>query len=309
MGHLVNIAFQGGTHGNYLRFCIDKFSTLTSEVVGTPFTENNTSHNDLYYSGSVNVYEPGRMECKFQNTHEPHVLITIDEKDLVFIDRWITIRAGDQKVDTNKDMISVSSDFLSRFTWLEEFRKYYNIDLTKNKLPKFIMRDYYKLSFLDPNKNGFIINNKVLRENKPSNTFEFPVSCFWDKDKFAETLKNMDKHLDLKINIDGCLSVHDTFLNGLNFLETRHRVDKVINAIQEKQDMDIRDLDTVEQAYVSAWIEKNHKFVVVPLCNQFFRSTDEIINWLSHYPQQYKAMNPNLPTFNDIPNPFHLWNL
>ena len=44
MGNIVNIAFQGGTHGNYLRFCIDKFSTLTKSLEGTPFTENNTSH-------------------------------------------------------------------------------------------------------------------------------------------------------------------------------------------------------------------------------------------------------------------------
>ena len=73
--------------------------------------------------------------------------------------------------------------------------------------------------------------------------------------------------------------------------------------------MDIIHLDIVEQAYISAWIEKNYEFVVVPACDQFFQSTAEIINWLKHYPEHYKAMNPNLPTFNNIPNPFHLWNL
>ena len=309
MANIVNIAYQGGTHGNYLRFCIDKFSTLTPKLEGTPFTENNTSHVDLDYSGSVDRYHPEKNYPHFQNTNESHILITVDKEDLLFLERWVTMRAGDYKVDVSADLVSVHHVFLDNFPWKDKFKKYYNIDLTKKSIPKFIMRDFYKLSFIDPDKNGFVVLDKVLRENKPSNTFEFPVSCFWDKDKFIDVLEKMNKELDLKIDINECLSTHSLFLDRLNFLETKHRALEVTKAIQNKQDIDIQNLDTVEQAYVSAWIEKNHEFVSVPLCNQFFRSTGEIVNWLKHYPQHYKAMNPNLPTFNNIPNPFHLWNL
>ena len=308
MKRLVNIAFQGGTHGNYLRFCIDKFSTLTPEIEGTPFTKNNTSHVDLNNSDSVVRYHPEELYPHFRNTNEPHILITVDEEDLLFIERWVTMRAGDHKVDVLKNLVSVHSSFLQNFPWKDKFKKYYDIDLTKNSIPKFLMRDFYKLSFIDPDKNGFIIADKVLRENKPSNTFEFPISCFWDKDKFFSTLKQASEQLNLNLDLTD-KTIHDSFMGRLNFYNTKHRASDVIQAIQDKQDIDIQNLDTVEQAYVSAWIEKNHKFVIVPLCNQFFRSTDEIFSWLEHYPQHYKAMNPNLPTFNDIPNPFHLWNL
>jgi hypothetical protein len=309
MGNIVNIAFQGGTHGHYLRFCIDKFSKLTPELIGTPFTKNNTLHNTLKYSGSVNRYHPEENYPHFQNTSEPHILITVDEEDLLFLERWVTMRAGDFNVDVSEDLVSVHLNFLQKFPWIDKFKKYYNIDLTKKSIPKFIMRDFYKLSFIDPDKNGFVMLDKVFRENKPSNTFEFPVSCFWDKDKFIDVLEKINEELNLKIDINGCLSTHGLFLNKLNFLETKYRASEVTKAIQNKKDIDIQNLDTVEQAYVSAWIEKNHEFVIVPLCNKFFNTTGEIINWLEHYPQHYKAMNPNLPTFNNIPNPFHLWNL
>ena len=33
------------------------------------------------------------------------------------------------------------------------------------------------------------------------------------------------------------------------------------------------------------------------------------MDYLKYYPEHYKAMNPNLPKFNGIPNPFYLWNL
>ena len=70
--------------------------------------------------------------------------------------------------------------------------------------------------------------------------------------------------------------------------------------------MDISNLDTVEQAYVAAWIERNHDYITIPFTNYFFTKVSEINQWLDLYPQHYKAMNPNLPTFNGIANPFHL---
>jgi len=93
----------------------------------------------------------------------------------------------------------------------------------------------------------------------------------------------------------------------LPWLKTKHRINNVIEAIKQKIEMDISNLDIVEQAYLSAWIEKHNDFVVVPNCNSFFKTTSEITNWLKYYPQHYKAMNPNLPTFNNIANPFYLW--
>jgi hypothetical protein len=301
----VNITYQGGTHGSYLRFCIDKFSRLTPTLEGTPFTDNNTSHNPLQYSEKISLYHPGDH---FENTDRPHILITVDVEDLLFLERWVTIRAADNNISTNQNMITLNTQFLDAFKWKAVFQKYYNIDISKNSIPKFLMRDFYKLSFLDPNKNGFIQSDKSLRKNKPKNTFEFPVSCFWDTDKFFSTLRDADKALSLDLDLSD-MSIHKTFLDKLHFLKSRHRVYDIIENIEQKKDMNISDIDTVEQAYISAWLEKTHDFVSVPLVNYFFQSTSEIIKWIEYYPQHYKAMNPNLPTFNGIPNPFHLWNL
>ena len=71
-------------------------------------------------------------------------------------------------------------------------------------------------------------------------------------------------------------------------------------------DYDISKIDTVEQAYISAWIEKNYDYILVNLPNYFFKNTLEIIDWIKHYPEHYKAVNPNLPVFNEYPNPFYL---
>lgn len=277
---------------------------------GTPFTANHTSHKDLRYSKKINRYHPDDSAPYFKNKNQPHILITVDTKSLLFIERWVTLRAGDLKIDTNKDIIEFNRDFIMKFRWDITFKKYYNIDISGNDIciPRFLMRDFYKLSFLDRNKNGFITFDKILRENKPKNTFEFPVSDFWDTDKFFSTLKKADSMLSLNLDLSD-KSIHETFLNELHFLKSKNRANDVIKKIIEKKDVSTSELDTVEQAYVSAWIEKHHEFVTVPLTNSFFSTTGEIAYWLKHYPKHYKAMNPNLPKFNNIPNPFYLWNL
>ena len=100
--------------------------------------------------------------------------------------------------------------------------------------------------------------------------------------------------------------MYDLFVKNIKQYNTRNRCETIIEALKNGENMDISEIDTVEQAYLSAWIEKNYRFVIVPLTNSFFKNTREILMWLEWYPQHYKAMNPNLPTFNGIPNPFYL---
>ena len=52
MDTILRIAYQGGTHGNFLRYCLDRFSRLTPEIKELPFTNLGTSHNPIEYSGA-----------------------------------------------------------------------------------------------------------------------------------------------------------------------------------------------------------------------------------------------------------------
>ena len=307
MGNIANITYQGGTHGRFLTFFLDKFSRRTPEISHSPFTKAGTSHNGKeMLSGKFPDWHPlADGKNYFKNTNEPHVMITVEPEDLLNIERSVTTRAGDLNVDTNNDNVAITSDFLDHFPWADKCAEMYNLDLTTHTIPRFIMRDFYKKSFLYPEQNGFIVIDRAMRNDKPAKCFEFPVSHIWNKDKFIKTINTLDKELDLQLDIPD-YTIHDTFRAKFPPLATEHRTKDAIDHIKNKQDMDISDLDTVEQAYLASWIEKNYDFITVPLTNYFFQSTREICQWLEYYPQEYKAMNPNLPIFNGIPNPYHL---
>ena len=318
MANIVNIAYQGGTHGNFLRYFIDRFSALTPEITELPFLSNGNSHNpNIKYSDLIDRYHPEHHDNQFINTNEPHIFITITEDDTHYLYRFMYTRDGDSgckdiKVKLNSEYVEFTSD-LTEIS-LEKIKKLYNLkSLSSGKivLPRYIVRDFFKLHYLDNSKDGILQDNIQLRKIAPKNTFFFPVDAFWNHEKFLKYIKECNLKLDLNLLTADAQAptLHLLFLKNLHVFQTRNRCKTIFNKILNKEDFDISNIDIVEEAYISAWIEKNYEFVIVPLTNSFFKSTREIVDWLEHYPQHYKAMNPNLPTFNDIPNPFHLWNL
>ena len=65
-------------------------------------------------------------------------------------------------------------------------------------------------------------------------------------------------------------------------------------------------LDVSTEGFIYAEMEKANDFIQMPLTNRFFRDTDEMKQFIDYYPEHYKAMNPNMPKFNGIPNPYYL---
>lgn len=309
--HLISIAFQAGTHGNFLRYFIDRFSKLTPDIKDLAFTENGTSHNCIKYSNLIDRYHPLKYPPYFKNITIPHIFISIDEDDILFLQRIVHMRAGDFIIDLNNDTIKLSSSYILNYDVKENFESLYNKRIDENtEIPRFIFKDFLKLAFLDKNKDGFIQKNKKYISNLPDNTFLFPVNSFWDKKLFFKNIKQVSERFSLDIEFDtGAENIYDLFIKNIKQYNTRHRCKNVIKILQNNKNVNIDDLDTVEQAYLSAWIESNYKFVTIPLTNNFFKHTKEILDWIEWYPQFYKAMNPNLPSFNGIPNPYHLHNL
>jgi hypothetical protein len=305
---MINIAFQGGTHGNFLRYFLDRFSSLTPKILEEPFTENGTAHKTIQYSEKFNRYHPNIDSPYFKNLDQQHILITVDNNDLLFLQRIIHKRAGDFNVDLTKGTIKFPSQYIEKYNINPRFYELYNkvIDETI-EIPKYILRDFLKLSFLNPDKDGFVDKQNRYLKELPKKTLFFPVSAFWDKNKFFKEIDILNKKFDLKLTLDEkSEDIFTIFQNNIKEFPTKNRCSEIIDCLKNKKDYNFSYIDVVEQAYVSAWIEQNYRFITIPNTNYFFQNTKEILDWVEWYPQHYKAMNPNLPTFNGIPNPFYL---
>jgi hypothetical protein len=304
----INVAYQGGSHGSFLRHFLDKFSSLTTKILENPFTKNGTVHKQTKNSEKIKQYHLSKEYPYFQNVDETHILITVENNDLLFLQRIAQTRAGDNKIDLTKDFVKFTKSYITGFNIEKEFYTLYNKNVDeKTGIPKYIFRDYLKLSFLDTSTNGFIKSQKNCLRTLPKKTLFFPVNAFWNKDIFFKEIKILNEKLDLKLILEEeAKEFFITFLNNIKELPTRDRVREAIDCLKNKKDYDLSKIDVVEQAYLSSYIEQNYRFINIPNTNYFFQNTKEILDWIDWYPEYYKAMNPNLPTFNGIPNPFYL---
>ena len=318
---LLNIVFHGGTFGNFLKFFIDKFSKLTPNIDLKPFTDIGTSHTmkKNQFSGLIQRYHAQFINDNEGEHNLPVCLILPDsEKDFFYLILAQWYRAGDKKIiPDNLWQKSIDENQNNSFkNVIKQIIGLYPIDLEKNFIPKFIVRDYHKLLFLEDIKgtHNFIWfeifkNHQFFSKQK---THHLPLASFFNFDTFIKNLKELDSFFNLQLDFENLKEMKSIFDEPYKKDICREQTDlvfKVIQNLQTEENLTIPHLDVAGEAFLYAYIEKTYPFVVAPLTNYFFRDTDEIRSFVKSYPEHYKAMNPNLPKWQGRDNPFYLWKI
>jgi len=318
---IVNINYLGGSHGAFLKYFVDKFSKLTPDITEMPFLSNGTSHSlKVQYSGMVerhtfeDMYGSPRNSYICPNKGEPQIVVTIDEKALMNFTRLAFTRKDDHELVSTtidqqplKNRVLLSDHFIKLYG--QKFIDMYKIDIKDTKsVPYPVIRDLLKIIFLDTHQNRWLSSSRKILENIGEKTVCISLSEIWNTDLFMSKMKEVNDRLDLQLDLDeDAITIHKEFLEHRVNHSTWNRVFDIIESIKKKINTNCSQLDLVEQGYINAWLEKNHNFIQTPLTRNFFADTNEINEYIEYYPNHYKAMNPNMPTFNKIANPFYLW--
>lgn len=286
----VHIAFQPGTHGNFLRYFLDRFSKVTPTITDIPFTSLGTSHNNqIEYSGKYQRSHPHLSG--WPDKHHPHIIITIEPQDVLWLQRMNYIRPGDRNVDIQTSTIKIDETFEDK----KGIEKLYGIDIV-DKIPRFILRDFCKLGFSDMENHGLIAIDRIYRARSLPNVYYFPVSAFWDKVSFFRHVESVNREFDLKIIVDqDSHDIYDQFQSKIQNFNTRDRCKKIINAIENNYNIPINGIDLIEEAYINSWIETTYRNILAPFTNDYFKNTKEILDYIRWYPHFYHGMNPTLP--------------
>lgn len=287
----VHIAFQGGTHGHFLRYFLDKFSTLTPPITDDPTTNLGTYHKNIKYSGMFTRYHPALEQ---RDINSPHCVVTIDVDDLLHLQRTVYTRPGDSNLELDKNYI-----VFKNYPGVDDksIAKLYGININEDtKVPRYIVRDFIKLGFSDPNNHGYMAENKKIVDIDFKNAYWLPVRSLWNHEKFLDEMQKLNSKFNLQLDLGAeAKQVHTDFLNNIPQLKTIDRCDNIIQAVKNNTVMEIKGLDLVEEAYIYSWIETTFKNILAPFTNNFFKDTGEILDYIHWYPHFYHGMNPTLP--------------
>ena len=313
---LLNILFKGGTFGNFLKFFLDKFSKLSPALDGDTFGDTGTSHNfsKIKFSGLIQRYHASFINDNEDNIGLPLCIITPStKKHFLYLKKAQLFRAGDRKITPNdlwqKSIGEMKEKLPDDISSIKELYKLEG-EAYYSWIPKFIIRDWYKLEFLqdleDTHNYQWFDTFKTHKFFEGQKVFHLDLETFFNWDTFIMNIKELDNFFGLALDHDRHAEMKDLFLKGLELDAIRKECNLVESVLENKYDEPFNDLDVSTEGFIYAEIEKTNDFIQMPLTNRFFRDTGEMQQFIEHYPEHYKAMNPNMPKFNGISNPYYL---
>ena len=295
---IIQIIYAPGTFGNCVRWMFDRF-TLGSHFkdIDSPWDQNGRAHE----------FDETVMNKKFIRGHQvtgrhdspdptaDKVVISFYPKDLLF-----TARCG----------------FYRNTGWENEEKRYKNIiDLDDTSFvketfgnvhsSKSVAKELLKIQFHDmQNHIWWNSMDKILANN---NHHHFSLYSLWDQNQLKNELIKVSERYNLDFDIDMKVihNVSEKIANS-HVVKTKDRAHKVLDAIASKNNLYCKELDIMEQAYIEVELEKIHDCVIFPYGSNWFETTDQINDFLDTYPTYLKHMNPRLPWYNNIKNPFYL---
>ena len=304
--YIFNIA---GCHGHYLTYLIDRLSKKTAPIKELPFNKLGNSHINICYSGFAKFIDAQEHE-KNKTLKQSNVIKILYTDAILYYERVAMTRAG----DADRDIHNINKDISFLKNYNDEFynniHNLYSVD--NDNVPKWLLRDAYKMGFLDWAKQGSVVtaqkDKKWFEQNLAThnNTHYTQVNVFFSTEKLKSELQELDERFGLDLCFDEIEEIHEQFLNRNTIFQTHKHTDLVLNAVHQHKNIPVPQLDIIQQAYVYAQLEKEYDFITMPMTNSFFGTTKDILDYIKLYPEHYKAMNPNLPKFKGIDNPFFL---
>lgn len=301
---LLNIVFAGGTFGNFLRYFLEKFSAKTPDISVDPFTDTGTSHvlKNKQFSGLIQRYHSSFINDNKGETNLPVCLIVPStKKHYLYLKKAQWFRSDDVKIspdDLWNKAVGEMKELL--FDQINSIRKLYNIkeDAHYSWIPKFIVRDWYKLEFLQDIENTYnyqwFNTFKGHRLWQGQKVHHLDLETFFNWDTFVENITELNDVFDLALNFDRKAQMKEIFDKGLSLDSIRQECNLAEQVLDNNEDAGLGDLDVATEGYIYAEIEKANPDIQMPLTNRFFRNAEEIRQFIEHYPNWYRRPNPNI---------------
>jgi len=301
---LLNIIYYGSTFGNFLKFILDKFSKKTPEIEASPFTGGGTSHGltGKDFSGMIQRYHHSFFnDNKGQEDLPVCVIMPKTDKHFLYLKKANTFRSGDARIspdDLWRQAYGEMPDLLKER--IHSIRKLYDIKETAHFswIPKFIVRDWYKLEFLQPLEHTFDYQwFQRFGEHiffKSQQTFYLDLETFFQWDSFVKNITKLDEVFGLELDFDRLSEMKTLFDKSLSLDDVRQHSNIVEGILNNFEHHTFKDMDVSTEAFIYAMFEKQYPDIQMPLTNRFFRDSEEIRQFIEHYPNWYRRPNPNI---------------
>ena len=305
----IQIIYQGGMFGNLIRFILDR-----------SLPDSNLKNIEDPFTKEKNIHQPFNWSDKFSNSHQvifknypnllekyPNLKIDTRQPDPA-AKKIIIITDKDNEVFSHRCAfyripLTFGKSNIDEIIKLREI-EFVNNSFQNNKESEMVAKELKKIEFhLD--KNIWI--NEYQKFLQDQSHYQFNIKNLFDVELLCKEIKKISEYFVLKLEIDKLyLAGLIEKIKKIAPVDTINRCRTVYRAIKNKEDITCADLDIIEQAWIEVLLEKEYDSVLFPFGTNWFSTTKQINEFLDRYPAYLKHVNPRLPWYNNIKNPFYL---
>ena len=298
----IQVIYFPGTFGNCLRWLFDRFSDGSKfKNIDSPWDGNDRVHGfeDDFMERFQIGHQVDHKSSEFRSIEliekADKIVLNFQDKDLPF-----ALRCGFYRIPGNENETGRLTHIIDRAD-----TSFVKETFGDNVCNKTVAKELLKIQFHDMQNHQWWTK---MNEFKSDNSYhQFNMYALWDEDMLIKEINRVSQRFNLDLTVDQ--HVIDNVvkkIKSLYVVKTKDRATQVLDAIQDKINVPCEDLDIIEQAFVETELEKLYDNVLFSYGVNWFTNTTQIIDFLDTYPTYLKRMNPRLPWYNNIKNPFYL---
>lgn len=133
----------------------------------------------------------------------------------------------------------------------------WRLDNQHRDCPRWVLREYFRNSFRNKARNGFIGLRDSMRYHHHARVWRWHFRDFFQSHLFIQALENLAEWLDTPVrDLEVARDVHARFLSQHRYRDSLSQCEAVIESWQQGRDHDLTSFDLLQQAWIECQIEQ-----------------------------------------------------
>ena len=285
----IPIDFVAGSHGHFLETTLNKYFNI-AKVDGGAFTSTGTSHrlSNNYLKERLFYAEhwSERYKSELQNVFQL-ISIRFDLDDLLLLSSVSLLRAADLNIDNDElelDTVNKLGNVYYSNT-LELIYNSYPFLIRRDKdIPRYVLREFYKFGFREPEKNGYWLKLKKLVYHPKCNVFYFNFKDFYNINLFVARIKELELFLEKTFDFGSDFYCqYQKFVSFIPYVTHKQTCDEVVLCVQQGDNIEIPKLTLFQESYINGRLENIFNKEMPFHQNNYFTSTEDVLYYINNH--------------------------
>ena len=284
---IIPIDFVAGSHGNFLETILNKYFGFVAKE--NTLTATGTSHNKSkrYLQQRVfwarHWFEQYRQEL---NTFEKIISVRFSQDDLLLLSSVSLLRAGDMNINNDSLEIDTQCKLNNEFykdTLNLIYQSYPFLDTEAPSIERYILREFFKFGFRDPDYNGYWIKQQQMTYLAESQVFYVEFDSFYKIDKLENMIRQLEVFVGKRFDFSQeFYQEHQRFLSFIPYIDHKKTCDWIVQAVLTGQDIVVPQLTLFQESYINGTLERLFQREMPFHQPDYFTSTKDMLYYINH---------------------------